>query len=156
MTTPTGPESRRHPDEQELARAVHASDALRQLLAAAAAPPSTAELKGRSRAVAAFRAAYRLRRPGAGTPPAGSGTPADQLRADQLRVDQVSADPVGADPQSPTEIPADGRAADDGGTPAGSRRRTKLARARRWSAAQFTVAGASLLMLLGTTTAVAG
>ncbi len=59
MTTPDGHGSRRHPDEHELARAVEASAALRQLLAAASAPPSTAELKGRSRAIAAFRAAHR-------------------------------------------------------------------------------------------------
>src|SRR5689334_14730928 len=139
MTTPHGPESRRHPDEQELARAVHASDALQQLLAAASAPPSTAELKGRARAVAAFRAAYRLRRPGTGSQPVDSSTAASQAAAIE---------------QAPTESPVEGRA-DDAGTPAGSRRRTKLARARRWSAAQLTVAGASLLMLLGASTAAA-
>lgn len=51
--------SRRHPDEHELVQAVDSSAALRQLLAAASAPPSTAELKGRARAIAAFRAAQR-------------------------------------------------------------------------------------------------
>lgn len=50
---------RRHPDEHELVQAVAASAALRQLLAAASAPPSTAELKGRARAIADFRAAQR-------------------------------------------------------------------------------------------------
>jgi hypothetical protein len=48
--------SPRHPDEDELVRAVDDSAALRQLLAAASAPPSTAELKGRSQAIAYFRA----------------------------------------------------------------------------------------------------
>jgi hypothetical protein len=62
MTSAHGPRSPRHPDEDELARVADASAALRQLLAAAAAPPSTAELKGRSRAIADFRAA-RLPRP---------------------------------------------------------------------------------------------
>jgi hypothetical protein len=51
--------SPRYPDEDELVRAVDASAALRQLLAAASAPPSTAELRGRSRAIADFRAAQR-------------------------------------------------------------------------------------------------
>lgn len=50
---------RRHPDEHELVQAVAASAALRRLLAAASAPPSTAELEGRSRAIAHFRAAQR-------------------------------------------------------------------------------------------------
>ncbi|HEX8080377.1 MAG TPA: hypothetical protein VF557_09220 [Jatrophihabitans sp.] len=50
---------RRHPDEHELVQAVAASAALRQLLAAASAPPSTAELEGRSQAIAHFRAAQR-------------------------------------------------------------------------------------------------
>lgn len=45
-----------HPDEDELVRTVDASPALRQLLAAASAPPSAAELRGRSRALAGFRA----------------------------------------------------------------------------------------------------
>jgi hypothetical protein len=57
MTDAHGRRSPRHPDEDELVRAVDASVALRQLLAAASAPPSTAELKGRSRALADFRAA---------------------------------------------------------------------------------------------------
>jgi hypothetical protein len=47
------------PDEDELVRAVDASAALRQLLAAASAPPSTAELRGHARAVAEFRATQR-------------------------------------------------------------------------------------------------
>jgi hypothetical protein len=63
MTQPHGRRSPRHPDEDELVRAVDASAALRQLLAAAAAPPSTAELKGRSRAIADFRAAQLPRSP---------------------------------------------------------------------------------------------
>lgn len=53
--------SPRHPDEDELVRVVDASAALRQLLAAASAPPSTAELKGRSQAIADFRATHRPR-----------------------------------------------------------------------------------------------
>ena len=137
MTTSDGPESRHHPDEQELARIARASDALQQLLAAASAPPSTAELTGRSRAIAAFRAAYRSRRPTT----ASSYTTTDAAEPDQL---------IGA-----AERDADGRAGDEGRTPAGSRRRTRLARARRWSAAQLTVAGAALLMLLGATAAAA-
>jgi hypothetical protein len=53
--------SPRYPDEDELARAVDGSAALRQLLAAASAPASPAELRGRSRAIAEFRAARRPR-----------------------------------------------------------------------------------------------
>src|ERR1700712_3318814 len=59
MTHADGHRSQLHPDEAELVRAVDASAALRQLLAAASAPPSRAELKGRSRAIADFRAAQR-------------------------------------------------------------------------------------------------
>ncbi|MEO7260533.1 MAG: hypothetical protein ABI047_04660 [Jatrophihabitantaceae bacterium] len=78
MTNANGRRSQRHPDEHELVQAIDASAALRQLLAAASAPPSTAELKGRSRAIADFRAAQR---PGGVNPqpadpaigPAGSG-----------------------------------------------------------------------------------
>jgi hypothetical protein len=51
--------SPRSPDEDELVRAVDGSAALRQLLAAASAPPSAAELRGRSRAIADFREAQR-------------------------------------------------------------------------------------------------
>jgi hypothetical protein len=65
MTHVNGGWSPRYQDEDELVRAVDDSAALRQLLAAAAAPPSTAELKGRSRAIADFRAAQR---PGAAAP----------------------------------------------------------------------------------------
>ncbi|HEX8766779.1 MAG TPA: hypothetical protein VF714_00320 [Jatrophihabitans sp.] len=57
MTHAHGRWSSRHPDEDELVQAVDASAALRRLLAAASAPPSAAELKGRSRAIADFRAA---------------------------------------------------------------------------------------------------
>ena len=59
MTYPNDCWSPRYPDEDELVRAVDGSAALRQLLAAASAPPSTAELRGRSRAIADFRAAQR-------------------------------------------------------------------------------------------------
>jgi hypothetical protein len=71
MTHAHGRRSPRHPDEDELVQAVDASAALRRLLAAAAAPPSAVELKGRSRAVADFRAAQLSRSPGAkfGTAP---------------------------------------------------------------------------------------
>ncbi|HST46848.1 hypothetical protein [Jatrophihabitans sp.] len=148
--TADGHESRHHPDEQELARAAHASDALQQLLAAASAPPSTAELKGRSRAVAAFRAAYRLRRPAAAgsTVTAGSTATAGETATVGST---ATAGETDLDPAARTE----GDLGDEGRTPAGNRRRTKLARARRWSAAQLTVAGAALLMLLGATAAAA-
>ncbi len=106
MTIPGGHGSRPDPDEQELARAVDDSAALRQLLAAASAPPSSAELKGRSRAIAAFRAAHRRRRGATGGTPAASGT---------------------------------------------ASKRTPLVRAGRWSAAQFTVVCAALVVLLGGT-----
>jgi hypothetical protein len=59
MTHANGCWSPPQPDEDELVRAVDASAALRQLLAAASAPPSAAELQGQSRAVADFRAAHR-------------------------------------------------------------------------------------------------
>ncbi|MBV9821747.1 MAG: hypothetical protein JO144_05835 [Actinobacteria bacterium] len=132
MVTPQGPESRRAPDEQELTRAAHSSDALRQLLAAAAAPPTTAELKGRSRALAAFRSVYRLRRPGAGA------------RHPRPAV------PIDADQQEPAEPGTRLSEVTDGGSGTDRRRRSGLARARRWSAAQLTLAGTALLVLLGT------
>ncbi|HEX8094327.1 hypothetical protein [Jatrophihabitans sp.] len=79
MTHASGRWSPRHPDEDELVRAVDASAALRQLLAAASAPPSTAELTGRPRAIADFRAAQRPRAPEPDTEPtcsARGGQPA--------------------------------------------------------------------------------
>jgi hypothetical protein len=127
MATPHGSEPGRAPGEQELARAAYASDALRQLLAAAAAPPTAAELKGRSRAIAAFRSVYRLRR-GAGAQHPAPSTPA------------------GLDQQEQATSPAE---ATDGSSGADRRRRSRLARARRWSAAQLTLAGTALLILLG-------
>lgn len=127
MATPHGSEPGRAPDEQELARAAYASDALRQLLAAASAPPTTTELKGRSRAVAAFRSVYRLRR-GAGVQHPGPSTPAGVDQHEQAT--------------SPVEAATDGSAAD-------RRRRSRLTRAQRWSAAQLTLAGTALVVLLG-------
>jgi hypothetical protein len=59
MRNADGRRSVRHPDEHELVQVVDASVGLRQLLAAASAPPTPAELKGRSRAIADFRAAQR-------------------------------------------------------------------------------------------------
>lgn len=59
MTDADGRGTEPRPDD-ELDRAVGASAALRQLLAAACAPPTAAELKGRAQAMAGFRAARRL------------------------------------------------------------------------------------------------
>jgi hypothetical protein len=82
MTHANGRWPPRHPDEDELVRAVDASSALRQLLAAASAPPSTAELKGRSRAIADFRAAQR---PSAPAPaPEPDTEPTGQARGGRL------------------------------------------------------------------------
>jgi hypothetical protein len=71
MTHANDPSFRLHPDEDDLVRAVDASAALRHLLAAASAPPSTAELKGHSRAIAAYRA---TRPPGEHEPEPGTGS----------------------------------------------------------------------------------
>ena len=59
MTKPGGHRSRRHLDERELVQAVDASVALQQLLAAASAPPTPAELQGLARALDGFRAMRR-------------------------------------------------------------------------------------------------
>lgn len=136
MSPPPGPEPRRAPDEQELVRAAHASEALRQLLAAASAPPTTAELTGRARALAAFRSVYRLRRPASGVQQPAPGTPA------------------GAEQQEQADLAAASLSeASDGDNGADRQRRSRVARARRWSAAQLTLAGTTLVMLLGASAA---
>ncbi|MEO6504069.1 MAG: hypothetical protein ABIQ09_19445 [Jatrophihabitantaceae bacterium] len=128
MSNAKGRRARRHPDEHHLVQAVEASAALRQLLAAASAPPSQAELRGRSRAITDFRAAHR---PGSTHPlpvnPAGGAV---------------------AQPGSP--------AASQPGLE--RRPPVRLAGVGRWSAARLTVACTALVALLGSTavTAAAG
>ncbi|HEY0165930.1 MAG TPA: hypothetical protein VGB75_02710 [Jatrophihabitans sp.] len=92
MSNANGRRPPRHPDEQRLVEAAEASAALRQLLAAASAPPSAAELKGRSQAIAAFRGVHRpVIRPQPAIP--RTGQPASERRtpARLARVSRWSA-----------------------------------------------------------------
>lgn len=138
MTNVNGRGPQRHPDEQELLRIVECSLALRQLLASAAAPPSAAELSGRSRAVADFLAAHRSE--------SGRLRPASH---DPLAL-EVHCDDLAGKSRSGWLTPR----VTSGGRPT-TVGAPRFAAVGRWSAARLTVACAALVTVLGGTAAAA-
>jgi hypothetical protein len=141
MTNPNGRSFSRDPDEHELLRTVDASVALQQLLAAAAAPPSATELKGRSRAVAEFRAAQLS---SSVRPPADGSLEGQKTAAIQLH---PSDRPNRTSPGRISRAVRSRR----GSVP----HRPRFTCVGRWSAARLTVACAALVTVLGGTAAAA-